>query len=273
MVGQTKSHGVVSKKNFSNDVLLSRVREYLPMDALVRETDVDGNAIGDETPRALTPNTFYILDTEALGAFCHGIEDLALEAANGSLLAAFQTFENFKAHRERYCHLAVTVDSVEVLGAGPVRHRVRRVKFIKDDKSACQQFWAVVYEGRNGQCLFIARQINKAAAFEEKQFAGFYTFNPWLITSMRENILSLAAGRCGSLREFSRQQAIDRAAKLIKLEFLREREVVDLAIRRLQLDGQRYHTNHFAADLEKGLSRLHKWKARLPEILARAEVD
>ena len=126
-VEQTKSHVVVSKKNFSNDALLSRVREYLPMDALVRETDVDGNATGDEAPRAFAPNTFYVFDAEALGAFCHGIEDLALEAANGSLLAAFQTFENFKAHRERYCHLAVTVDSVEVLGAGPVRCEPSRI--------------------------------------------------------------------------------------------------------------------------------------------------
>ena len=270
---QTKSHVVVSKKHFSNDGLLDRVREYLPTDALLRETDADGKAEGTELPQALAPNTFYVFDAEALGAFGHAIEDLALEEANGNLLAAFQTFDNFEPHRERYGHLALTLDNVEVLAAGPFQHRVRRVKFIKDGQSACRQFWAVIFEGRGGQCLFIARQTNRAAAFEEKQFAGFYTFNPWLVTVLRANLLSLAAGQGSSLREFIRQQAIDQAAKLIKLQFLREREAVDLAIRRLQLDGQRYLPNHFAADLEKGLSRLHEWKARLPEILARADAD
>ena len=42
-------------------------------------------------------------------------------------------------------------------------------------------------------------------------------------------------------------------------------------MRRLQLDGQRYGAGHFASDLEQGLARLHKWKTRMPEILARAE--
>jgi hypothetical protein len=47
--------------------------------------------------------------------------------------------------------------------------------------------------------------------------------------------------------------------------------MVDTAVRRLQLDGERYRVGHFASDLEKGLSRLHQWKTRMPQILARAE--
>ena len=138
---------------------------------------------------------------------------------------------------------------------------------------ACQPFRAVAYQGRRGQILLIARQMNEAAAFEDLQFAGFYTFSPWLVASTREGLLQLAAGRCSSLREFSRQHAIDRAAKLIQREFSREKEAMDQAVRRWQLQDERYRANHFAADLEKGLSRLHQMKARLPEILAQAERD
>lgn len=271
--GATRTHGVVSKKHCSNEDLLARVHEYLPLDALLRQTDADGKAGAEAVAHALHPNTFYLFDSEALSSVCHAIEDLALEEANGNLLAAFQTFQNFEMHRERYGHMAVTVDSVEVLCAGRPGGRVRRVKFIKDAQSACREFRAVAYQGRHEQCLIIARQVNQAAALEDRQFVGFYTFSPWLIASTREGLLQLAAGRCASLREFSRQQAIDRAAKLIQREFSREKEAVDQAVRRWQLQGERYRTNHFAADLEKGLSRLHQWKARLPEILAQAERD
>lgn len=273
MLTEIRTHGVVSKKHCSNEDLLARVREYLPMDALLRQTDPDGKPAAEAAVHALHPNTFYLFDGESLCSVCHAIEDLALEEANGHLLSAFQTFQNFEAHRERYGHIAVTVDNVEVLGAGRPGGRVRRVKFIKDGGSACREFRGVAYQGRNEQCLIIARQINQAAALEDRHFVGFYTFSPWLVTATREGLLQLAAGRCSSLREFSRQQAIDRAAKLIQREFSQEKEAMDKAVRRWQLQGERYRTNHFAADLEKGLSRLHQWKARLPEILAQAERD
>jgi hypothetical protein len=262
---------VPSKTQFTNHEFLSCVHEYLPADAVVRETDASGHPGGNVLTGDLGENTFYLFDAEAANAVCHAIEDLALEEADGSLLAGFQDFSAFdETQRERYDQLAATIDRVEVLAAGKAPRGTRHLKFTCAATGACKEFRLVLYEGRRHQALFAGRQINKTRVLEEKQFLGFYTFSPRLIARVRQDVFDLANGRCSVLREFMRQQVIDQAAKQLKTEFSRQREMVDTAVRRLQLD-ERYRAGHFASDLEKGLSRLHQWKTRMPEILARAE--
>ena len=247
------------------------MRAYLPMDSVVLETDGDGHPISPGAPSELGENTFYLFDADATAAMCHAIEDLALEEADGHFTASFQDFKFFETHRERYCHLAITIDRVEVFAAGKTPRPCHRIKYLKTAKGAGQDFRIALFEGRRHQALFVGRQTNKATAFEEKKFLGFYTFNPGLIARIRQDLADLAHGKSATLREFVRQQAIDQAAKQIKTEFTREREALSQAVRRLQLDGKRYPAENFASDLEKGLTRLHQWRTRLPEILAQAE--
>jgi hypothetical protein len=90
---------------------------------------------------------------------------------------------------------------------------------------------------------------------------------------MHADLLDVARGRSAALREFLRLQALDLAAKQMRREFLREEQAVFSAMRRLQFDSRRYRPIHFAMDFEKGLSRLHRWKTRLPEMVARAEAS
>jgi hypothetical protein len=187
------------------------------------------------------------------------------------LLAAFQQYKNFEPHRERYLHLAATIERVQIFATGTPPRGTRHLKLTRDIKGALQDFWIVLYEGHRRQALMIGRQTNKAAEFDDRQFTGFFTFNPRLIASIRQDVLDAAAGRAPLLREFTRLHALDQATKQIKSEFAREKEAVDLAVRRLLTDGRRYRAKNFASDLEKGLSRLHQWKTRLPELLARAE--
>jgi DICT domain-containing protein len=263
---------VASKQPFSNTAFIDCIRAYLPAEARVRETEFDGN-LGKLVPISeLNENTFYHFDADALSALCYAIEDAALEEANGRVLAAMQDLRLFASSRERYEQLAATIDGVEVVGTGAAP-RVRRIKFISDAKQTCKDYWMVLYEGRRLQAMVVCRQANKARLFEDRQFVGFYTFRPRLVALMRDEFLSLAAGRCAVWREFMRLHALDEAAKQIKREFLREREALDAAMRRLQFDGKRYRPVHFASDLEKGLSRLHQWKKRLPEMVARAQAD
>ncbi len=241
------------------------------MDARIREIDAAGKAGEAIRLSGVNDNTFYLFDGEAAGAVCHAIEDLALEEAHGSLLSAFQEFTAFEAQRERYTQLACTIDHIEVLGAGPVPRRTRRLKFLPDPKGACHDFRVVLYDGPRYQALFIGRQCNHARLFEEKQFLGFYTFESRLLERIHNHLRELLAGRAGNLREFARLQALDQAAKQIKSEFFRQTQAVDKAMRRLQLDGEYYCASKFASDLEKGLSRLHQWKTRMPQILAQAK--
>jgi hypothetical protein len=261
---------VVRKKAFSNEDFIASVRAYLPMEARIRETNAEGNAGTEIWLDDLTENTFYHFDAEALHALCHSVEDIAMEEANGSLLAAFQDFRNFESHRELYTHLAATIDSVEVLGTGTLPARLRNIKFIPDSAKAGREFCLVLYQGNLVHAVVLARQANSARAFEEKQFVGCYSFNAGLVARVRQEVLALARGDIGLLREFSRLQAIDQAAKQIQREFIRQTEAIGDAMRRLQLDGEHCSPGHFASVLEKGLSQLHEWKTRVPELLARA---
>ena len=262
---------MASKKHFSNQEFLASAQEYLPLDAAVKETDAKGGAGKNALKESLSENTFYCFDAEAATAFGHAIEDLALEEANGSLLGAFQDFEYFEPHRERYCQLAATIDRVEVLAAGKTAKLARRIRFFKDAKGSCKDFFIVLYQGKRRQAVFVGRQSNRAHLFEEKKFIGFYTFNPRLIGLLRQDVMELHSGLGTGLREFTRQQVIDQAAKQLKSEFSRQEEAVDQAVRRLQLGGRQYGAGKFASDLEKGLSRLYQWKTRMPKMLARAE--
>ncbi len=262
---------MVSNKSFPVQEFLTGVRQYLSAYALVRETDAHGRPGRNALTTGLGENAFYLFDAEAVCAVGHAIEDMALEEADGTLLAAFQQFKNFEPHRERYLHLAATIERAEILATGTAPRGTRHLKFTKDAKSSLQDFRIVLYQGRHRQALMIGRQANQAAAFDDRQFTGFFTFNPRLIASVRQDVMDVVAGRAPLLREFTRLHALDQAAKQIKSEFAREKDAVDHAVARLLTDSRRYRAKNFASDLEKGLSRLHQWKTRLPELLARAE--
>ena len=161
---------MVSKKLFPVQEFLADVRQYISAYALVRETDEHGRPGRNALTAGLGENAFYLFDAEAMCAVGHAIEDMALEDANGSLLAAFQQFKNFEPHRERYLHLAATIDRAEILATGAAPRSTRHLKFTRDAKGALQDYWIVLYEGRRRQALMIGRQTNQAAAFDYKQF-------------------------------------------------------------------------------------------------------
>jgi hypothetical protein len=262
---------VGSKTYFSHPAFLASIREYLPMDAVIRETDARGNPGANALYGELAENTFYIFDADAMCAVGHAIEDLALEEGNGRVLSAFQDFANFETHRERYCQLAATVDGVQALAAGRKPRAARRIQFIRDTQSAGKAFWMVSYEGHHRHALLLCRQMNRAEYFEDGIYTGFYTFDAPLVARFRKDMAESAKGGGSGLREFGRLQALDHAAKQIQQEFAREKETLSAAFRKLMRSGGEYHAESFAADLDKGLSRLLQWKTRLPEMLARAE--
>ena len=262
---------MASKRPFSNRDFLDWVRDYLPTDATVHETRADGHAGAAVSHQELNPNTFYLFDADALDGFCHAIGELALEEANGTVLAALQDFGDFEQYRECVAQLASTIDRVELVGTGRVPPNVRRVKFIKDARGTCRSFRVVLYEGRRLQVMLACRELGSSSGAARKPFVGLYTLDAQLIKHLHAELVDVAQGRGGALRGFMRLQAIDLAAKQIQQEFLRENEALNQAMHRLQFDPANYRPAQFALDLEKGLSRLQEWKRRLPELVARAE--
>lgn len=258
---------MVSRKRLSEQEFLASVRQYWSNYAVARETDGQGQAGCHVLPGRLQENAFYHFDSEAMGALRHAIEDLALEEANGRLLSTFSSGAEFEPHRERYAHLAVTVERLEVVATGPLPRRVPHLHWLKDTRRRCYEYRLTLYDGKRHQAMALCRRIRRTDSGEEL-FEGFYSFTPELIRRVWAELLDVAAGRAQLLREFHRLRLTDQVSKQIKCAFAREGEALEAAMQRLLLDGRQYQAAHFASDLERGLARLTQWKQRVPEIFA-----
>lgn len=261
------------RKPLSNEEFLGRVRDYLPMDADIRNTDERGGPSSCAIAGGMEENAFYLFDAEAVLSASHAIEELALNEATGSLLATFQDSKNFAPHRDRYWQLAATLDDVRVIGRGRKRASHDRLKFIRTTHTALTPFWTVLYQGRQTDAMLACRQVRAAPVFEQKRFIGFYTFTAGLIARVRRDIEDILAGRSSRMHEFERLLALDQAAKQVKVRFAREQQAVEAAIRRLQKDRGSYQPRHFAADLEKSLNRLRQLNTTLPELIENGSED
>jgi len=262
---------VLKKKPLSNEVFLRHVRDYLPMDASVWDTDEKGKPSSCALTAGMVEHHFYCFDAEAILAVSHAIEELALEEANGFLLATMQEFKNFEPHRERYWQLAATLEDAWVIAKGRRLPRHGQLKFIATDDTTLAPFWTVLYQGHHREAMLVSRQVNGAKIFEQKRFDGFYTFHPSLILRVRRDIEEILRGRASRMREFERLRAIDRAAKRFGAEFAREHKAVEQALRKMQIAGDRYEARDFAVDLERSLKRLKHLTGRLPGLTGAAD--
>jgi DICT domain-containing protein len=256
---------VSDKIRLLNGAFMVRVREYLTREAVAGQVGAD-NA-GNAWDSGLADNVFYEFDADSMIAIWHAIEDIALEEASGSLVAAIQEYSWVESQRERYEQLALTLDNVEIIGSGPAAagRRIPRAKLVADKKGAAKRFRAVLYEGRRVQVGFVAEQENDAKDFEARRFTGFYTFDPGLITRLRADL------RSGSFREFARQRAIYDAERQIQRELALQKDALAKAARRLRLDSERYRPRQFVSDFEKGLNRLVQWKNKVPKLIEQVE--
>jgi len=261
-------NSIVRNKGLSNQEFLGRVREYLPSQTGICETDATGNCLGEIFLDEITENTFYRFDSEAVLAFSHTIEDFALEEGAGSLLAAVQTPEQFELVRERYWQLAATLEEVEIITAGKLSRCHDHLKCCNDTKRSVQKYWMVLFTGKTFQAMLLCEQKNDAKNFDEKYFIGFYTFNARLVTQAREDMADALGGRCPELRQFAHAHKIDRAVKHLKVEFGREKKALEIAIQKLQSHDHEYQSHHFLADLDKTLARLNRLQSHLPEMIA-----
>ena len=241
------------------------------MDASVWNTDEHGRPCSRAVAGGLLENHFYLFDAEAILAASHAIEELALEEANGTLLATMQRFKQFEPHRERYWQLAATLADVRLIAHGKQPPRHGHLKFIATNHQAIAPFWTVLYQGHRRQAMLVCRQTNPAQTFEEKRFEGCYTFNRELIARVRQDLEQILAGRAVRMREFERLLAIDQAAKKLAAEFTREHKAVDSALRRLQTAGGHYPPRHFEAVVQKSLRRLKQLTDRLPDLVGAAQ--
>jgi hypothetical protein len=136
----------------------------------------------------------HVMDSAAMLAISHAIEDVAGEERKGELIATFQDFENFLPHKNRYIGLAEELDAVRVWGCGKVPQKCGKVDFIQADEAKLLKYWLVLFDSDHTRAVLLCKQVNKAEKFEDKKFLGFYSFNPYLVQSIRWRFNLLSCG-------------------------------------------------------------------------------
>jgi hypothetical protein len=52
----------------------------------------------------------------------------------------------------------------------------------------------VLFDSQVSRAVLLCKQVNRATAFEDKKFIGFYSFNPYLVQSIRWRFNLLSSG-------------------------------------------------------------------------------
>jgi len=136
----------------------------------------------------------HVMDSAAMLAISYAIEDIAAEAGTGELIATFQDFKNFLPHKARYMGLAEDLDAVRVWGCGKPPQKCGKVDFIQADEAKLLKYWLVLFDSDHTRAVLLCKQVNKAEKFEDKKFLGFYSFNPYLVQSIRWRFNLLSCG-------------------------------------------------------------------------------
>jgi hypothetical protein len=136
----------------------------------------------------------HVMEADAMLAISHAIEDIAGEERQGELIATFQDFDNFLPHRARYMGLAEDLDAVRVWGFGKPPQKCGKVDFIVADDAKLLRYWLVLFDSPGTRAVLLCKQVNRAEKFEDKKFLGFYSFNPYLVQSIRWRFNLLSCG-------------------------------------------------------------------------------
>jgi len=147
----------------------------------------------------------HLFNNQAMLAVSHAIEDLASEIREGELISTFQHFDNFKPQKKRYLGLARDLDAVRVWGEGNPPKRCPRVDFVPVFREELKRYWVVLFSSSSVNAALVCRQVNKSDAFQKKIFAGFYTFNPFVVQSVRRQFNLMSIGLDQMVESFDRE--------------------------------------------------------------------
>ncbi len=147
----------------------------------------------------------HLFNNQAMLAVSHAIEDMASEVRAGELISTFQNFKNFQPQKKRYQGLAKDLDAVRVWGEGEPPKRCPQIDFIPLFRKDMKRYWVVVFSSPQQHAALICRQVNESDKFDEKIFAGFYTFNPFVVESFRRQLNLMSVGLDSLVSEFEGQ--------------------------------------------------------------------
>jgi len=147
----------------------------------------------------------HIFNNQAMLAISHAIEDLASEQRCGELISTFQQLENFQPQKKRYIGLANDLDAVRVWGCGEIPKSCQKIDFIPIFRPELLKYWMVLYAGPEAHAVLVCRQVDRSDQFNNKIFAGFYSFNPFLVESVRRQFNLMSVGLDGIIHQWEKE--------------------------------------------------------------------
>jgi hypothetical protein len=149
----------------------------------------------------------HVFASDAMLAISHAIEDLAGEVRSGELISTFQYFKNFAPQKKRYVALARDLDAVRVWGAGEPPKGCPGVDFIVAEDPKIIKYWVVLFDAPQSHAVLVCKQVNRTTEYAKKKFVGFYSFNPYLVQSIRWRFNMLSSGLSKIATHFDKSMA------------------------------------------------------------------
>ncbi len=147
----------------------------------------------------------HVFNNEAMLAISHAIEDLAAEVRDGELISTFQNLNNFAPQKRRYVGLSKDLDAVRVWGSGTPPKRCGKIDFVPIFRPELEKYWLVLFASDTASTVLVCRQINQASTFDKKLFSGFYSFNPFLVQSIRRQFNLMSCGLDAVVQKLERE--------------------------------------------------------------------
>lgn len=136
----------------------------------------------------------HVISTPLMCAISHAIEDMAMEAGQGELIATFQNLSEFVPVQDRYRALARKLDYVRIWGEGVPPKGCRDIDFITTFHPKVSRYWMVLFDSPKFRAILFSKQVNRTSHLPDRKFVGFYSFNPYLVQSIRWRFNLLSCG-------------------------------------------------------------------------------
>lgn len=176
-----------------------------PLAVRIRQTGRQRKSTLAEQVSLPESDAHHLFSPSLLMAVSRSIEDMAGDMGEGELIASFQNFAHFAPHKERYCKLSKKLHTVRVWGEGKAPTGCQNIDFLSGCHPKIARYWMVLFASPDCRAVLLCKQVNKTSKLEDKRFVGFYSFNPYLVQSIRWrfNLLSCGLGKVVDLWEKS----------------------------------------------------------------------
>ncbi len=189
-----------------------KLRKYIQRDGAMSSRVAQGGRRRTTTLGELVQigedDIIHLFNNEAMLAISHAIEDLAGEVREGELITTFQKIENFMHQKDRYVSLSKDLDAVRVWADGEPPKRCGNIDFIPIFRPDIARYWVVLFASPRASAVLICRQVNNTDDFASKVFAGFYSFNPFLVESIRRNFNLVSCGLDGVVHRWEKEMRL-----------------------------------------------------------------